>query len=156
VTASIERSLIRLNTDVLDLVLVHSNGNDLFIQQQTDIVETLSKLKQAGHIKHVGFSGKTVTGATEALTLADCIMVEYNLNDRTHEAVIAQAAKQGVGTLIKKGLASGYLGPEEAIRFVLKNQNVGSLIVGGLNLDHIQANLQTAVGLDDGLGKLAS
>jgi len=122
VTASIERSLKRLKTDVLDLVFIHSNANDLLIQQQTDIVETLSKLKQSGRIKNIGFSGKTTEGATEALTWADCMMVEYNLNDASHEAVITTAAKQGVGVVIKKGLASGHLGPDEAIRFVLKNQ----------------------------------
>ena len=91
----------------------------------------------------VGFSGKTVAGARAALAWADAIMVEYHLEDRTHEAVIAEAAAAGVGVIVKKGLASGRLPADEAIRFVLANEAVNSLIVGGLNLGHLRENIAT-------------
>ena len=145
VRASVAESLRRLRTDVLDIVYVHSNGDDLAIQQQTEVVPTLQKLKHAGYIRAIGFSGKTPAGAEAALEWADVVMVEYHLHDTSHADVIASAPSRGVGVVVKKGLASGRLPPADAIRFVLSNPQVASVIVGGLSLEHLQTNLAVAI-----------
>jgi aryl-alcohol dehydrogenase-like predicted oxidoreductase len=44
VRESIDRSLRRLHLDALDLVFVHSNGDDLSIINHTDVVATLADL----------------------------------------------------------------------------------------------------------------
>jgi len=144
VAASVERSLARLKTDVLDLVLLHSNGEDLWIQRQSGAVEVLQQMKSAGRIRAIGLSGKSPVGVQEAFSWADVVMIEYHLYDRSHEEVIAEAGGRGCGVLIKKGLAAGRLEPAEAIRFLLANPHVSSVVVGGLNLDHLKANLATA------------
>ncbi len=144
IRASVHRSLRRLRTDVLDLVFIHSDGNDLMILSQTDAVETLLDLKRQGLVKAVGLSGKTVEGARRSLSWADVIMVEYHLSDRSHEEVIAEAAAQGRGVVVKKGLASGHLDAGAAVRFVLANRQVSSLIIGGFNPDHIRQNVAIA------------
>src|SRR5690606_22827706 len=92
VRASISQSRSRLGGDALDLVFVHSNGDDLMIQRETDVVRTLQALREVGAIHAIGFSGKTVEGAQAALAWADAIMVEYHIDDRSHEPVIAEAA----------------------------------------------------------------
>ena len=140
VRASVAESLRRLRTDILDILFVHSNGDDLAIQQQTEVVPTLQKLKQAGYVRAIGFSGKTPAGTEAALDWADVVMVEYHLQDTSHVEIIASAAKRGVGVVVKKGLASGHLPPTEALRFVLSNPHVSSVIVGGLNLEHLREN----------------
>ena len=61
----------RLKTDRLDVVLIHSNGRDMDIMQQTDVVPTLQQLRDAGKIKQIGLSGKTVDGAAHAMPWAD-------------------------------------------------------------------------------------
>ena len=142
--ASIHRSLRRLRTEVLDIVLIHSNGDDLHILSQTDLVDTLLNLKTRGLIKAVGMSGKTALGTRQALEWADVVMVEYHQHDSAHAEVIAEAQSKGVGVFVKKGLASGTLPPEPAIRFVLGNQNVSSLVVGGLNIEHLKSNIAVA------------
>ena len=144
---SIERSLRRLRTAILDIVYIHSDGDDLRILNETDCVETLMALRDEGVIRAIGLSGKTIDGAILALNCADVLMVEYNLKDRSHEPVITEAAARGVGIVVKKGLASGHLDPADSIRFVLANPAVSSLVVGGLNLDHIRANLTVAQGV---------
>jgi len=144
VQASVHRSLERLRTEVLDLVFIHSDGRDLEILNETDAVATLADLKSSGLIRSIGLSGKTPAGAQAALAWADVLMVEYHLRDEAHAEVMAEAAKRGVGVVVKKGLASGHLSPDEAIRFVLGNPHVDSLIVGGLNLDHVRANMALA------------
>ena len=141
---SIHRSITLLQTDVLDLVNVHSQGDDSAILNETDVVDTLLGLKQQGLIKAIGMSGKTVEGARQSLAWADVIMVEYHLDDSSHESVIAEAARQGVGVVVKKGLAAGHLSANDAIRFVLENPHVDSLIIGGLNPEHIRTNVAVA------------
>jgi aryl-alcohol dehydrogenase-like predicted oxidoreductase len=144
VRASIEQSLRRLKTDVLDIVFIHSDGRDIEIQQSSDAVPTLVEIKRKGLVRAIGLSGKTAEGARLALDWADVIMVEYHVEDPSHGPVIAAAAERGVGVVVKKGLASGKLPPEEAIGFVLGNAGVASLVIGGLNLEHYQANVSLA------------
>jgi aryl-alcohol dehydrogenase-like predicted oxidoreductase len=147
VRRSVERSLRRLRTDALDVLFIHSDGRDLEILQATDAVPTLLELKRRGLTRAVGLSGKTPQGAEAALEWADVLMVEYHLQDRSHEAVIAAANERGVGVVVKKGLAAGHLSAEEAIRFVLGNPAVSSLVVGSLNPEHVRDNLALATRL---------
>ena len=121
-----------------------SDGRDLDILERTDVSATLIMLKKEGLIRSIGFSGKTAQGTAAALAWADVIMVEYHLQDRLQESVIAQAAASDVGVVVKKGLASGRLNAGEAIQFVLRHPAVVSLVVGGLNLDHIRQNVYWA------------
>ncbi len=146
IDASLQRSLQRLQTNVLDIVFIHSNGDDEFILTQTETVAVLQEWKARGLIRAIGLSGKTVAGAESALAWADAIMVEYHLDDVTHASVMVEAARRNVAVFVKKGLASGRLPAEEAIHFVLSNPAVTALILGGLNLDHFASNWRTANG----------
>jgi len=143
VRASIERSRQRLKRDTLDIVFIHSDGRDESVLRETEVVRTLQELKSDGVITAIGFSGKTVEGARLALPWADAIMVEYHIKDRSHEPVMKEAHESGVGVVVKKGLASGRLGAAKAVAFVLANPHVTSLVVGGLNLEHLRANITT-------------
>jgi len=142
--ASVERSLVLLKTDVIDVLLLHSDGRDQWIQSDTDAVTILQELRDRGLARSIGLSGKTVEGARQALGWADVLMVEYHIEDRSHEALIEQAAQNGVGVVVKKGLASGHLPAGEAIRFVLANPHVATIVVGGLNLAHFRENMRLA------------
>jgi aryl-alcohol dehydrogenase-like predicted oxidoreductase len=71
-------------------------------------------------------------------------MVEYHMNDESHSQIMSEAATRGVGVIVKKGLASGRLSSDEAIPFVLRHQNVASMVIGGLNLDHMRENISIA------------
>jgi len=149
VRASVERSLARLRTEQVDIVFVHSSGDDLRIQRETDCIEMLRSLRGAGLTRFIGFSGKTIDGARAALDWADVLMVEYHLNDVTHDAVMREAKSCGVGVVVKKGLAAGRIPPKDAIPFVLKHPAVTSMIIGGLNLDHIAASIAVADAVDN-------
>jgi aryl-alcohol dehydrogenase-like predicted oxidoreductase len=148
VRSSVEQSLKHLRTDVVDIVFIHCHAADVEIQQATDVVPTLCELKRQGLVRAIGLSGKTVAGARLALDWADVLMVEYHLRDQSHAEVIADAAERGLGVIVKKGLASGELPADQAIRFVLANPGVAGLVVGGLNLEHIKMNVAIATDLD--------
>ena len=89
-------------------------------------------------------SGYTEAGFRTAFPWADAIMVEYNREDPSAEPVMAEAAEKDIAVMVKKGLASGKLAAGSAVSFVLSNLSVTSLVIGGLNLDHIHENLALA------------
>ena len=60
--ASVECSLERLKTEAIDVLLLHSDGRDLWIQNETDAVPALCELKAQGIARAIGLSGKTVEG----------------------------------------------------------------------------------------------
>lgn len=148
---SVERSLKRLETDFIDLVLVHSDGNDLHILEQTDVYQTLAELKAQGKIRGFGFSGKTVEGGLKALQTGDCAMVTYNLNEQAERAVLDYAAEQGKGILVKKALASGHVCLKPGVdpvrasfELLFDHPAVASAIVGTINPLHLSHNVATA------------
>jgi len=145
VRRSLERSFRNLRTEVLDIVFIHSSGDDRRIIEQSETVSILQEYRSRGAIRAIGLSGKTVEGAILALDWADLLMIEYHLLDTSHKEVITRAAEAGIRVFVKKGMSSGKLPPDESIRFVLGNRGVTSLVVGGLNFDHFRENWRIAM-----------
>jgi aryl-alcohol dehydrogenase-like predicted oxidoreductase len=141
--ASVERSLARLRTDVLDIVLVHSDGDDVAIVRSGETLDTLEDLKRAGKIRAFGVSHKTLAGGYESIARSDVIMTTYNANDSTMAPVVARAAECRCGVLIKKPLASGTLGPEraESLRRTAALPGVSSIVVGTIDPRHLAENV---------------
>jgi aryl-alcohol dehydrogenase-like predicted oxidoreductase len=144
VRASVERSRRRLGRSTLDLVFVHAHQDDVAILRDSDVVPTLRDLKQSGVLRAIGLSAKTVAGAELALEWADALMVEYNVDNRSFSDLIRRAHRAGIGLVVKKGLASGHLPPGEAVRFVLQNKAVDSLLISSLSPEHIAENVRSA------------
>lgn len=148
---SVQRSLQRLQTDYLDLVLVHSNGDDLAILQQQEVYACLAELKAAGLIRAFGFSGKTPEGGLLALEQGDCAMVTYNLSEQDERPVLDYAACHSKAILIKKALASGHLCQDNELdpvrasfELIFAHPGVSSAIVGTINPLHLTHNVATA------------
>ncbi|NKC00258.1 MAG: aldo/keto reductase [Pseudomonadales bacterium] len=140
VQASVERSLVRLVTDYLDIVLIHSDGQDRKILTELGTLEALKQMKVAGKIRAVGISHKSVEGAELALSQGvDVIMATLNPDYLDDRAVIASAAQQGCGVLIKKALSSGH-GSARDLAFVAAQTGVHSIVVGTTNPEHLIEN----------------
>ena len=158
---SIERSLRRLGRDALDLVLVHSDGNDLDIIHRHGTLEALRELQRAGKARAVGFSPKTAEGARAAVACCDVVMLALNPRDTEMAPVVREAHDAGVGVLIKKGLLSGHLDglggltpephvdqptdPVEAcLAYLLSEPGVSSVVAGTINPAHLCHNVTAA------------
>lgn len=143
---TIQSTLRSLHTDYLDLVLIHSDGNDLDIIENTDIVDTLLMMKKAGFIRAIGMSTKTVAGGLKCIDLMDVIMVTLNLQDASNIPVIRCAKENNKGILIKKGLESGHViknsGIKESFTNIFEQRGVSSLIVGTIDPLHLESNLK--------------
>ena len=148
---SVERSLRRLETDYLDIVLIHSSGDDETIINDDGVFDTLARLKEQGKIRAFGMSTKTVEGGLLTIEHADVAMVTYTPGYTDELAVIQQARKKHKGILIKKALASGHLqqlpgdDPVAAsLKFILAEPGVTSVIVGTINPEHLRENVRAA------------
>ena len=148
---SVERSLKRLNTDVVDMMLVHSNGDDVNIIEQSGCLEVLADLKKEGKILASGMSTKTVEGGILALQHSDIAMVTYNLNEQAEKPVLDYALENGKGILIKKALASGHVcldgsdPVKESMKLVFSHPAVSAAVVGTINPKHMRQNVETCL-----------
>lgn len=147
---SIERSLKRLNTDVIDMVLVHSDGNDETIIRQFGTLDALATLKAEGKIRAFGMSSKTVAGGLLAAEKSDGVMVTWNLQYGDEVPVIDYCRDHGKGVLIKKALASGHaaLAGEDPVQktfdMLFAHSGVSSAIIGTINPEHLKSNVAKA------------
>jgi aryl-alcohol dehydrogenase-like predicted oxidoreductase len=132
INQAIETSLLRLQTDYLDLYQLHwpDRNTNYFGQlgyrvnedeQQTPLEETIGALDaliKAGKIRHWGFSNETPWGVMKALAICErdgfakpvSIQNPYNLLNRSFEVGLAEVAhRESVGLLAYSPLAFGML-----------------------------------------------
>ncbi len=143
---SIERSLDRLATDYLDIVLIHSDGHDEHILQHEGALSALQQCKQEGLIRAIGMSTKTVSGGLLAAELADAVMATYNPAYQDEAPVLDYCARHGKAAILKKAFGSGHLISEQdparaAMQFALAHPGVTSAIVGTINPEHLRENV---------------
>ena len=144
---SVARSRDLLGRDRLDLVLVHSNGEDERILREEGVTAALRGLRDAGRIGAIGFSAKTLPGSLAALEAGyDSLMLEFHPLDPSLRPAFERASELGRTTLVKKALASGRLPPAEAIPFALAAPAVTCVTVGSLRLGHLLECVSLAQG----------
>ena len=146
---SVERSLKRLNTDYLDIVLIHSDGRDEEILRSSGCLEELRRCRDAGLVRAIGMSVKTIAGGLLAARETDLVMVTWNLEQQDRE-VVKYAREHGKGVLVKKGLMSGHLAAAgrdpvlESLEFIFREPGIGSVIVGTIDPVHLLHNVEMA------------
>ncbi len=150
---SVETSLKNLGRDVLDIVLIHSNGEDEKIITQDGALELLNHLKQKGWIRASGMSTKTVDGGILAAQQSDIVMATHNMEYQEEKAVIDYAHQHQKGILIKKALNSGHYAHgknnadpvQKSFEFIFQSPSVSSIILGSINPSHIKSNAAKAI-----------
>ena len=154
--SSVESSLLKLKRDVVDIVLVHSDGNDMNIINNEPVFDALASLKEKGLIKAYGMSSKTVEGGCWVVENCDVVMATANLEYDEERSVFELAEKLKKGVIVKKGLQSGHAdsssgggGVENAFQHVLTQPGVSSMIVGTINKQHLQDNVAIVNSLAD-------
>ncbi|MCC7304641.1 MAG: aldo/keto reductase [Alphaproteobacteria bacterium] len=142
---SLERSLKRLQTDYLDVLLIHSDGNDLKILSDEKLLAKLGDFKKQGMVRAVGASTKTVEGGLKVAELLDVVMCTYNPAHTEEKPVLDYAAQNKKGILLKKALQSGHSTDIPAVMdFAFSHPAVSSVITGTINPEHLRQNVQAA------------
>lgn len=149
IRASVERSLLRLRVNSLDLVLLHFPSRDdidLRTLQQGVAIGALCELQARGLVRHIGASVGSLAGGLHAVEVCDAVMVTLNAEDRTMLPIIEAARAKGVGVIVKKPLASGRADTDASLRLVCSTAGVSSAVVGTTNAAHLAQAVRAASG----------
>jgi aryl-alcohol dehydrogenase-like predicted oxidoreductase len=106
ITATVERSLRRLKTDHLDVMLLHSCG--LEVLQRGEAIQALVKARDAGNIRFVGYSGDN-EAAAYAAAHSDISVIETSINicDQANIGTVLPVARQrNAGVIAKRPIAN--------------------------------------------------
>ena len=106
ITNSIERSLIRLKTDYLDLVQLHSC--DVDILENTEVIEALLNAKRSGKTRFMGYSGDNEAALWAVNSgIFDTLQTSFNVVDQ-HARInlFAPAKSKNMGIIIKRPIAN--------------------------------------------------
>ncbi len=104
---SIERSLRRLRTDHIDVMLLHSCDQALL--ERGEAMAALRRARESGKVRFIGYSGDGEVAAF-ACRQAEVDVIETSINfcDQANiETVLPAAREARVGVLAKRSLANG-------------------------------------------------
>ena len=111
VVASAERSLRRLRTDRIDVLMLHNAPLDALAA--SDMQEALARLVKAGKVRSWGLSAKGPSDALAALGAVDVAVIQANFNMMDTRAVtsglFAEMARRGCGFIGRTPLCFGFL-----------------------------------------------
>jgi predicted aldo/keto reductase-like oxidoreductase len=148
--ASVERSLRRLQTDYIDVLVWHNlqSPNEV---SDTDLFEFMKKMKKEGKARFTGFSAHRDMAALlrEAAksNFHDVTLVSYNFtHSKELKEAVALAAQSGIGIVAMKTQAGGYkkekmggLSPHQAaLKYVLMDRNVSCGVPGVTTMEQIE------------------
>jgi aryl-alcohol dehydrogenase-like predicted oxidoreductase len=143
---SVEQSLQTLQTDCVDILLIHAPPDDLSALHETDAIEMMHAFKQEGKTKSIGFSGKTTQAQQDSLDWSDVVMIEYNATNTTNETIIKLANEKNILVLLKKALNSGHLPSHEAIEFLTKksplSDKLDCTVIGSTSVERMKENVE--------------
>ena len=112
---AVEGSLKRLNTDYIDLYILHTWDR---ITPAEEVMRTLDDLVRSGKVRYVGLSDVPAWYASRAQTIAELrgyerlctLQLEYSLVERNIEnEFVSLGTEHGMGIMVWSPLASGLL-----------------------------------------------
>jgi aryl-alcohol dehydrogenase-like predicted oxidoreductase len=149
--ASVERSLRRLQTDYIDVLVWHGLHSTEEISD-AGLFEFMAKMKKEGKTRFTGFSAHSsmasVLEEAAKSSFHDVALVSYNFtHSKKLKDAVALAAKSGIGIVAMKTQAGGYkkekmggLSPHQAaLRYILRDQSVSAAVPGVTTIEQIEA-----------------
>jgi uncharacterized protein len=151
----IETSLKRLKTDHLDMLKIHdiTTPSDVeTISAKGSLIDIISRLKEQGVTRFIGFSGHTEAAALKLMAekgIFDSMLMamnHYNGNKEQRQEVVIPAAKsKGMGVMLMKVVRPREtvkeLDPKDLVRYALSLNGPDGIVVGMDSLDVVNSNL---------------
>ena len=110
IEAFIDRSLVNLDTDSLDLLQLHCPPTDVYYQPE--MFDALDAMKAKGKIKHYGVSVERIEEAMKAIEYpgVETVQIIFNMfRQRPAERFLDLALAGEIGVIVRVPLASGLL-----------------------------------------------
>lgn len=125
--AFIDDSLVKLRTDRIDLIQIHSASMDTL--ERGECLAAMIEARDAGKVRHVGMTGH-VAECVRAVELGgyESVQVPLNLlNPAAEDTLLPLALERGVGVLLMRPLAGGKLTPKVA---ALEDETLRAAVLG--------------------------
>ena len=168
----LEESLGRLKTEYVDVMQLHNPSPEE--SEKGGLVEALQDMRSQGKVRWIGISTTLPHLPTFLKSgVFDVFQIPYSAMQREHENSISEAARVGIGTVIRGGVAKGEPGVSGAnrpelwerfaetkleeireegesntafmLRFTLAHPDLHTTIVGTQNPGHLRENVQAAL-----------
>lgn len=128
---SIDRSLMLLNTDHIDVMQIHFGPDP---QKVLDDGETVAAMKDAKKEGKIRFLGASIDGELAKRCILsddfDVMQMDYSLLNQKNSENIQLAKERGMGVFIRGGLAYGRLTPR--VKFLMSGEFQGKETIGKL------------------------
>lgn len=107
---SLEASLKRLQTDYLDVLLLHNPGFDMY-EGSDPLWEAMDKAREQGKIRHYGASLDFAEEITACLknTKSEVLEILFNIFHQDVRSAFSLVRERDAGTIVKVPLDSGWL-----------------------------------------------
>ena len=148
--ASVERSLQRLRTDYIDVLVWHGHSSPEEVSD-LKLFEFMSMMKKEGKVRFTGFSAHRnmapLLKEAAKSNLHDVALVSYNFtHSKDLKEAVALATQSGIGIVAMKTQAGGYkkekmggLSPHQAaLKYILMDQNVSATVPGVTTIEQIE------------------
>jgi len=149
-----EDSLKRLQTDYVDVAMVHNIGDLAPLLKNEEVLGAYDELKKAGKVRFTGFSTHSAKVTLKQALETDfprVILVIYNhMEGREIEPLVKAVRAKGIGTVAMKifagnqqGNLKGLVGPkmsypQAAIRWVMSNADFDTCIPTMSSYSHVE------------------
>ena len=149
-----EDSLKRLQTDYVDVAMVHSIEDLTPLLKSEEVLGAYGELKKAGKVRFTGFSTHNAKATLKQALETDfpqVVLVIYNhMEGQEIEPLVKAARAKGIGTVAMKifagnqqGNLKGMVGPkmsypQAAIRWVLANPDFDTCIPTMASYSHVE------------------
>ena len=154
-----DRSLERLQTDYIDILMIHQPN----VQQMNNpgIISALTQIKKEKKAHFIGFS--THSGQAGVLNDAaksgfyDVVVASFNFtmtDDKALIDAIKNAAEKGIGIIAMKTFAGGSrrnrgeINYTAMLKWVLRHEEITTAIPGYVNFDEMKENLSVVNNLE--------
>jgi len=109
VDSSIKASLVSLQTDYVDVFLIHQVTDEIL--ESEEVAAVFNQLKEKGAARAIGVSTYGAVHSKKAIESGtwDVIMLAYNLMDQTHAQLLPLAEQRGVGIIVRSVFFKGIL-----------------------------------------------
>jgi aryl-alcohol dehydrogenase-like predicted oxidoreductase len=137
-----DESLKRLQTDYIDILQLHGGTIE---DNREEVIEAFELLQNQGKIRHYGISSIRPNVIREFASNSNIVsnMMQYSLLDRRpEEAVLSKLHQQGIGVMVRGGLARGVLAGKGSIKYLDHSQQSVDLL---LNKMKVFSNENTAL-----------
>ncbi|TDF96351.1 aldo/keto reductase [Paenibacillus piri] len=143
----IERSLVRMKTDVIDLLQIHYVNYVSEFQAAMDAegaYKAALEMKEAGKVRFIGITGHRPELLAKWIAKGQFDQVLFHLNlaqPFALQELIPTLTKMGMGKVAMKPLSGGFIQPvEKAIRYPY-SQDVNVIISGMVSVDEVKQNI---------------